>query len=176
VFGEEQIYRSAELWLGRVDVGLPSGERVWEEVVRVQRVASIALVDAENRVLLVGRERFLAGLMGWELPGGFVDDGEDPAAGAVRQAEDVAGYRPGRVNHLITFRPMAETVDCEHRVFVGVELERVGDPTDVEDVTPLRWVPVREVPDLITEGHIWHGGTLVGLMRLLTMDGWASAR
>jgi 8-oxo-dGTP pyrophosphatase MutT (NUDIX family) len=172
-FGEREIYASPDLWFGQVDVELPGGERVWEPVVRLHRVALLALVDEQSRVLLVRRHRFVADAPGWELPGGRIDEGEDPAEAAVRQAEDTAGYRPGRVEYLITFRPMAEMVDCEHVVFVGRDSQRVGDPVeDAEAVRP-EWVPLGQVPGLIVAGEVWSAGTLVALLRLLTMDGQA---
>jgi hypothetical protein len=96
-FGEREIYDSPELWLGQVDVELPGGERIWEHVVRLHQVAMLALVDAQSRVLLVRRHRFLAGRLGWELPGGLVDEGEDWAEAALREVEDT-GYRPVRLS------------------------------------------------------------------------------
>jgi len=49
-------------------------------------------------VLLVRRYRFVSGEWGWELPGGLVDDEEDPADAAGRELEDTAGYRASRVD------------------------------------------------------------------------------
>jgi 8-oxo-dGDP phosphatase len=143
-FGEREIYDSPELWLGQVDLELPGGERIWEHVVRLHQVAMLALVDEQSRVLLVRRHRFLAGRLGWELPGGLVDEGEDWAEAALREVEDT-GYRPGRVEHLITFRPMAEIVDCEHVVYVGRDPERVGDPAEASEVARLEWVPLGSI-------------------------------
>ncbi len=89
--GEREIYGCPELWLGQLDVQLPDGERVWEHVVRLHRVALLALVDEQDRVMLVWRYRFAADRWGWELPGGLVDEDEDPAGAAVREASAGAG-------------------------------------------------------------------------------------
>jgi hypothetical protein len=35
----------------------------------------------------------------------------------------------------------------------------------------VEWIPLGSVPGLIASGEIWHAGTLVALLRLLTMDG-----
>ena len=172
-FGERELYGTPELWLGQVDVELPGGERVWEPVVRLHQIALLALVDEQSRVLLVRRYRVVADAFGWELPGGLVDEGEGAAEAAGRHAEDTAGYRPGRVEHLITFRPMPETVDCEHVVFVGRDSQRVGDPVEDAEVVRPEWVPLRSVPGLIAAGEVWSAGSLVALLRLLTTDGRA---
>lgn len=165
------MYASPELWVGQVDVELPGGERIWEHVVRLHRATFVAVLDEQSRVLLVRRHRVVAGTWGWELPGGLVDDGEDPSAAALRELEDTTGYRVGSVEHLISFRPLAETVDCEHSVFVGREPDRAEEAASAIEVDQAEWVPLASVPGVIGTGRIWHSGTLVGLMRLLTMDG-----
>ncbi len=172
-FGTREIYGSPELWLGQMDVELPDGERVWEHVVRLPQAALMALLDDQRHVLLVWRHRFVPDMWGWELPGGQVDEDEDPAEAAAREAEDTTGYRAGRVEHLITFRPLPETVDCEQVAFIGRDPAHAGEPTAAGNVARVEWVPLGSVPGLIAEGHIWHAGTLVALLRLLTLDGLA---
>lgn len=174
-FGEREIYRSPELWLGQVDVESPGGERIWENVVRLHRTALMALLDGQGRVLLVRRHRFVSDEWGWELPGGLVDEGEDSAEAALRELEDTTGYRAERVEELIEFRPLAETVDCVHVAFVGRDPDRVGDALGASNVARAEWVPLGAVPGLVAAGEIWHGGTLVALLRLLTTDGSASS-
>lgn len=170
-FGERVIYDNPWVWLGQVDVELPGGERFWHHVVRLHRAAVMVLLDDDNRVLLLWRHRFVPDRWGWELPGGLIDEGEEPAAAAARELEEETGYRAGRVEHLITFQPMVGTVDSEHAAFVGRDAERIGEPTDLTEADRMEWVPLSSVSRLIAAGEIWNSGTLVALMRLLTMDG-----
>ena len=58
-FGEREVYTSPDVQLRQVDVELASGERVWHHVVRLHRVALLALVDEQGRVLLVRRHRLV---------------------------------------------------------------------------------------------------------------------
>lgn len=166
-FGERVIYESPWVWLGQVDVELPGGERFWHHVVRLHRAAFVALLDEHGRVLLVWRHRFVPDRWGWELPGGLVDEDEEPADAAARELEEETGYRAGRVEHLVTFQPMAGTLDSEHVAFVGREPERVANTVDVNEVTRMEWMPLESVPGLIASGDIWNAGTLVALLRLL---------
>jgi ADP-ribose pyrophosphatase YjhB (NUDIX family) len=167
-FGARGIYESPELWVGQVDVELPGGERVWEPVVRLHQAAFMAALDRQGRVLLVRRHRFVAAESGWELPGGLVDEDEDPAAAAARELEDVSRFRVGRAEELIRFRPMAETVDCEHVTFVGREPEQAGER--VAGGARVEWISLDLVPELIAKREIWHAATLVALLRLLTLN------
>lgn len=171
-FGEREVYRSPDVQLRQVDVELAGGERAWHHVVRFHRVAMMALVDEPGRVLLVRRHRLVPDRCGWEVPSGPVDEGEDPPQAAVRELEDSTGYRVSRFAHLITFQPMAGLVDAEHVVFVGQDPALVGEPV-AGDVGRAEWVPLGSVPGLIAAGEIWNGGSLVTLLRLLTMDGQA---
>jgi 8-oxo-dGTP pyrophosphatase MutT (NUDIX family) len=62
-----------------VDVELPDGERFWHHMVRLHRAAMMVLLDDQDRALLLWRHRFVQDLWGWELPGGLIDEGEEPA-------------------------------------------------------------------------------------------------
>ena len=169
-FGERTIYDNPWVWLGQVDVELPDGERFWHHVVRLQRAAVIVLLDDQQRVLLMWRHRFVQDRWGWELPGGLIDEGEEPSETAARELEEETGYRAGRVEHLVTFQPMVGMVDSEHVVFVGRDPEKVGEPTDVDEVARMEWVPLASIPGLVAEGKIWSAGTLVGLLQLIAQD------
>jgi 8-oxo-dGTP pyrophosphatase MutT (NUDIX family) len=170
-FGERAIYESPWVWLGQVDVELPGGERFWHHVVRLHRAAMMVLLDDLDRVLLLRRHRFIQDRWGWELPGGLVDDDEEPAEAASRELEEETGYRAGRVEHPAAFQPMVGTVDSEHFIFLGRDPERIGEPTEVNEVTRMEWVRVESVPGLIAAGEISNAGSLVALLRLLMKDG-----
>lgn len=171
-FGERVIYDDAWVWLGQIDVELPDGERFWHHVVRLHRAAMMVLLDDQERVLLLWRHRLIQDRWGWELPGGLVDDDEEPADAAVRELEEETGYRAGRVEHLITFEPMVGTVDSGHFVYVGRDPKQIGEPTETnEEVARMEWVPLGSVPGLIAAGEIWNSGALVALMRLLMPGG-----
>ena len=101
-FGERVIYDNPWVWLGQVDVELPDGERFWHHVVLLHRAAMMVLLDERERVLLLWRHRFVQDRWGWELPGGMIDEGEEPAETAARELEEETGYRAARVEHLIT--------------------------------------------------------------------------
>jgi hypothetical protein len=62
-------------------------------------------------------------------------------------------------------------VDCLHAAFVGHEPQRAGDAVSASDIAQGEWIPHGSVSGLIASGEIWHAGTLVALLRLLTMDG-----
>src|ERR1039457_880017 len=108
---------------------------------------------------------------GWGLPGGLIDEGEEPAETAARELEEETGYRAGRVEHLVTFQPMVGMVESEHVVFTGRDAVKAGEPTETTEVERMEWVPLASVPELIESGEIWNAGSLVALLRLLMPGG-----
>jgi 8-oxo-dGDP phosphatase len=166
-FGERVVYESPGVWFRQVDVGLPSRERVWQPVLRLRQAVAVALLDNQDRVLLIWRHRFVQDQWGWELPGGDVDEGEEPGAAAARELEEQTGYRAGRLEHLVTFQPLAEVVDAERVVFVGRDVQRVDEPVSLEGVERVEWVPLELVPGLIADGQVWNAGSVVGLLAVL---------
>ena len=130
------------------------------------------LLDEQDRVLLLWRHRLVQDQWGWELPGGLVDDDEEPADAAVRELEEETGYRAGGVEPLITFQPMVSTADSEQFAYVARKPERIGEPTEVnEEVARMEWVPLASVPGLIAAGDLWESGALVALMQVLLQEG-----
>src|SRR5262245_49723816 len=66
---------------------------------------NVVPITAGGDVVLVKQFRFGSREVSLELPGGIVDDGEDPAASAARELEEETGYRAGRIVRLGTYRP-----------------------------------------------------------------------
>ena len=62
---------------------------------------------------------------------------------------------------------MVGMVDSEHVVFVGRDAEKIGEPTEGNEIERMEWVPLASVPGLIDAGEIWNSGSLVALMRLM---------
>jgi 8-oxo-dGTP pyrophosphatase MutT (NUDIX family) len=167
VFGERTLYDNPWVRLVKVDVQPPGGRRFEHHVVRLHRVAITAVVDAADRVLMLWRHRFVTDQWGWELPGGIVDAGENGPASAAREVEEETGWRPGTVSHLLTFQPMIGMVDSPHELYVAHGAELMGEPSDVEEVGRVQWVPLSSILDLMAKGEILGAGSLVALLHII---------
>jgi len=154
VFGERTLYDNPWVRLVKVDVEPPNSKRFEHHVVRLQRVAIAAVVDDADRVLMLWRHRFVTDELGWELPGGIVDPGEEGPASAAREVEEETGWRPGPLTHLLTFQPMIGMVD-------------IGEPTDPEESGRVDWLPLGSVMELMAKGEILGSGSLVALLYVL---------
>jgi 8-oxo-dGTP pyrophosphatase MutT (NUDIX family) len=167
LLGKRELYESQWVKLELWDVEPPDMERFEHHVVTLQRVSIAAVLDDQDRVLMLWRYRFVPDQFGWELPGGIVDAGEDGLSTALREVEEETGWRPAALEHVVTFQPMIGMVDSPHEIYVGRGAEKVGEPTDVEEAGHVQWVPLSDVPALMAKGDLIGSGTLVALLHIL---------
>ncbi|MFF1482994.1 NUDIX domain-containing protein [Streptomyces sp. NPDC058301] len=175
IHGERVVYDNRWVKLALVDVEPPGVERFEHHVVRLHHVAISAVLDDNDRVLMLWRYRFVPDKWGWELPGGIVDEGEEPQATAMREFEEETGWRPQFLEHVVTYQPMVGMVDSPHEIFVGRGAEHIGDPTDVEEAGHVAWVPLSDIPGLMARDELMGSGTLVALLHLLASRGESGA-
>ena len=151
------------------DVTAPEGDRFDYPIVHLPRVA-IALVvregDAGEEVLMLRTYRYPVNRYGWELPGGGVDDGEEPRVAAAREAAEETGWRPrGPGRPLVDFEPLPGGVSTSIHVHLWRDAERTDEPLDRHEPGRARWVPVSDVVRLAGAGELLGSGTLVGLLQ-----------
>lgn len=174
VHGERPVYENEWITVGLADVEQPSGERFEHHTVTMKPAAmTVVLDDAGEHVLMAWRHRFVPDVWNWELPGGLLDPDEAPADTAAREVEEETGYRPRRLEHLVTFEPMIGMVRNPHHVYLARGAEKVGDATELNEGT-FEWVALADVPALIGKGRIVNSGSLVGLLHVLALSGPAA--
>ena len=103
----------------------------------------------------------------WELPGGYVDEGEDLDAAAVRELEEETGWRAGRVEHLVSFQPMVGSADAANHVYMASECVKVSDELPINEATEVRWIALDEAVELIKSGELVGAASVVAIDRLV---------
>lgn len=150
-----------------LDVTGPPGDRFVQGVVHLPATA-VALVVREEEVLVLRTYRHPVGLWGYELPGGGVEDAEDPADAAAREAAEETGWRPvGPGRAMISFEPLPGEVVSPAHVVVFETVEPSGEPRDPLEPGRVQWLPLADVPRLAAAGELLGAGTLVGLLQYL---------
>jgi 8-oxo-dGTP pyrophosphatase MutT (NUDIX family) len=175
IIHEERVVddsRRAKLSIAHVE--LPDGVTFEQYVLRVPRAAmAVVLDDAAERVLMMWRHRFVIDRWVWELPGGYVDGTEEPAITAAREAEEETGWRPAKLEPLISFQPMVGTADAENLLFIGQGAEYTGAPADINEAKHVEWIELASVPQRIARGEIVGAASVVGLLAAMS---WADGR
>ncbi|MEU5944782.1 NUDIX hydrolase [Micromonospora sp. NPDC047465] len=167
IHGERVVDDSRRARLSIADVELPDGVRFEQYVIRAPRSAMVAVLDEQERLLLMRRHRFVFDRWVWELPGGYVDDEEQPAECAVREVEEETGWRPAAVEPLLSFQPWVATADAENLLFLARGAEHIGAPVDVNEAERVAWIPLEEARDLVSRGEIVGAGTVIAVLELV---------
>jgi 8-oxo-dGTP pyrophosphatase MutT (NUDIX family) len=133
----------------------------------MRRVAvTIVLDDAGERVLLMRRHRFIVNRWVWELPGGYVDDGEDPAVAAAREVEEETGWRPRNVNFVLSTQPLIGNADYPQDLYLATGAELTGE-READEAAEVRWVPLADALAMISSGEILGAMTVIGVQHVL---------
>jgi 8-oxo-dGTP pyrophosphatase MutT (NUDIX family) len=169
VRGERLVDDTPHVRVSLADIELPNQVRFTQYVFRMRRVAVTAVLDDPGeRVLMMRRHRFIVDRWVWELPGGYVDDGEDPAVAAAREVEEETGWRPRRIEHVLTCQPLIGNADYPQDLFLARGAELAGEPEGDEDAE-IRWVPLTDTPTMITSGEILGAITIIGVQHALLL-------
>jgi 8-oxo-dGDP phosphatase len=169
VHQERVVDDSRHVRLSVAHVELPDGVTFEQYVLRVPKAAICVVLDEpRERVLMIWRHRFVMDRWVWELPGGYVDTAEDPAACAAREVEEETGWRPARLEPLMSFQPMVGTADAENLLFIGYGAARVGRP-DSNEARRVEWIELASVPDRIVRGEIVGAASVIGLLAALRL-------
>jgi ADP-ribose pyrophosphatase len=171
-YGERLVYDNRWVRLGLVDVEGPNGQRWEHHVVHLDRIAVALIVNSADEALMLWRYRFPIEQWGYELLGGLVEEGEDSAFTAAREAVEESGWRPvGKPEKLISFEPLPGQLTAPVDVYLWRDAEHVGEPTDTEEVGRLEWVSLSRVPGLAARGELLGSGALVPLLYFIASRG-----
>jgi 8-oxo-dGTP pyrophosphatase MutT (NUDIX family) len=176
IHGERLIDDSPHVKVSMASVELPNGVTFEQYVFRMRRcVMAVVFDDAGENILLIWRHRFIVDQWDWEVPGGYVDLGEDAGAAAVREAEEETGWRPREPKFLLSYQPMVGSADAPQDIYVSHGAERIGDP-EIDEAEVVRWVPIAEAQAMVARGEIIGAATVIGVMHAVAEQAVGSPR
>jgi 8-oxo-dGTP pyrophosphatase MutT (NUDIX family) len=152
--GEQPVISTPWFRLNRAEVELPGGRQLDHYVLRVPPVVLAAVLDGRDRVLLLWRHRFIPGSWGWELPGGICDPEEDLAAAAARETLKESGWEPAELRPLLRLESYSGLTDSASHIFWTGRADHRGEPAASFEADRIEWIPLDEVPTLISGGRI----------------------
>ena len=127
----------------------------------------IALTKDEQVVLI---EQFRHGIeqMTLEIPGGMVDDDEDPQAAATRELIEETGYKPREVVFLGKSHANPATHNNLVYHYLALDCEKVQEVEfDSTESIVTSLVSLDEIPELITSEKITHSLVVAAFCRYL---------
>lgn len=136
---------------------------------------NVVAVTTDDRLVLVRQFRYGTNDFSIEIPGGIIDQGEDPIAAGVRELREETGYvgSGARLLGSVHPNPAMQTNRC-HLVLVENARPTAGLDWDPNEEFEIMATPVDEVYQLAYRGGITHAMVLDAL--LLFSPVWAELR
>ena len=160
---ERRIYRDEVLGL-RVDtVETPEGEVLYRKVVEYRKSAAVVPVLPDGRVLLISHYRHPVGKEVWDIPGGMIEPGEDPADSAARELQEETGYTAGKLTKIFQFHPEPAFSDHEIFLYRAEELAR-REQCREEEICDCGVFSQDDVVDMLAAGTISSSWSVIGLL------------
>jgi 8-oxo-dGTP pyrophosphatase MutT (NUDIX family) len=125
-------------------------------------------ITAAGEVVMVKQYRAGSRTVTLEIPGGLLDEGEDPAAAAARECLEETGYAAKTVHPMGAMNPNPALFTNRLHSFYALDVERVASiKNEHTEFTEAVLVPLRELEGLLRENRIDHSLVAATLWRYL---------
>lgn len=129
---------------------------------------NIIPVTPGNEVVMIEQFRHGIEAMTLEIPGGMVDDNEDPQIAAERELIEETGYKPREVVFLGKSHPNPATHDNLVYHYLALDCEKVREVEfDATESIATLLVSLDEIPELLRSEKITHSLVVAAFCRYL---------
>jgi len=161
------VYENAWVTVWHDEVTRPDGLPGIYGLVHFANLAvGVAVLDDDDRLLLVGQHRYALDAMSWEIPEGGVPPGESPLEGAARELREETGVEAADWRELARLH-LSNSVSDEVAVVFSAKAVAHGeaDPDGTEELE-VRWLPFEDALAMTLDGRITDAVTVVAIERL----------
>ncbi len=162
------LYRGRIINVRQDQVLTGTGETAFREIVEHPGAVAIVALDEENRVILVRQHRQPAGTVLLEIPAGKLEAYEKPLDCARREFIEETTYDADEWHELSAFYPSPGFCDEKIYLFTASRLKKaVALEADPDENLEVIRVPLEEAAQMITNGQIIDGKTIIAIQQLL---------
>ena len=151
------------------DCELPNGNHLDTIIFEFRSWGNVLAVTKENQAVLIRQYRHGVQEVMWEIPGGVVDDGEDPLEGAKRELMEETGFGAGNIIEVGKVYPNPAIQQNSLYCYLATDVEQVGEQhlDEAEDIE-VQLVPLDELIQMAQEGKFLHALHVAVLFQALS--------
>jgi len=147
-----------------------NGEKMKAVVLESKDSANLVAINTEGKIIMVRQLRFGTGKLSLEVPGGFIDAGEEAVTAAKRELEEESGYTGGSWEYLgkIGSNPVFMDAYVHHFLAKDVVKTKNTQQDDGEDIEVVEMTP-DEIREAVQKEEIDHPHSISVLARVLQL-------
>ncbi|MET3682396.1 ADP-ribose pyrophosphatase [Alkalibacillus flavidus] len=165
---EEKTIHTETIFKGKVidvevdEVQLPNGKTSKRELVRHPGAVGILALTDDHKIVMVEQYRKALGKSIIEIPAGKLEQGENPESTAARELQEETGYKPGRLNYIVSYYTSPGFADEIIYLYEATELTKATEELemDEDEFVDVVEVSVQEALDLIQNERIHDAKTI----------------
>lgn len=144
---------------------LPNGKFLDAYILEYRMWANVIALTEDNEVVLIKQYRHGVKEVMWEIPGGVVDDGEDPMEGIKRELLEETGYTAKEFIQMGKLYPNPAIQTNSMYCFLALGAEKVSEQNldDGEDIE-VHLVPLEQLIEMTQRGEFPHALQVAALM------------
>jgi len=167
-----RVYSGRVLDVDLDRVRFPDGSTGELEMIRHPGAAAVVPLDPPGSdegsgqpiVALLRQYRYAAGGFLWEVPAGKLDEGEPPERCALRELEEEAGLRAGRLERLTTIYTTPGFTDEVIHLFLARDLTAGNAGHEACEFIERHDIALQRAIEMIEGGEITDGKTICALL------------
>jgi len=143
----------------------PGGKKGIYGYVKVRQTIGIVPVDNNNNIYLCKQFRYIFKEESWEIPRGFIGDGEMPDEAALRELEEEAGLTSNKLTLIGSLRLSIGLINEQCKIYIAQNLSQSNKFINQEDeIKEVKIFTLRRIQIMIKEGKILDGLTVGAIL------------
>lgn len=148
---------------------LKGGKLLDANIFEFRSWGNVVALTPENEVVLIRQYRHGVQDVLWEIPGGIVDDGEDPMEGVKRELLEETGYTAKEFVQVAKLYPNPALQTNSMYCFLALGAEKVdGQSLDDGEDIEVHLVPLNELIEMTRRGEFVHALMVAALFHAVT--------
>lgn len=160
---KEYLYKGKILNLRKDEILLPDGKEAVREIIE-HSGGSAVYCEKDGKILLVKQFRYPYKKVIWEIPAGKINLGEDPLETAKRELAEEGGIKAKKFTKLFEIYPSPGYTEEIIYLYRAEELEKTDVHLDEDEFLSGEWIDKNIVLEMINNGEIKDGKTLIAVL------------